>query len=102
GGVEQLMHRQYLGWPDGQTQPVDYEGSLRFMRQLITSPTPCTVSIDRKGIRVQENTALTQYVLNASCSKPDGTKTTKSSDITHTWVNNGTGWKILGGMSRDP
>jgi ketosteroid isomerase-like protein len=100
-GVLNIVHRQFLGWPDGQMQPVDYDESALFMRQLITSPTPCTVSIDRKGIRLQENVALTQYVLNASCSKPDGTKTTKSSDVSHTWVKEGSGWKILGGMSRD-
>lgn len=100
-GVLNIVHRQFLGWPDGQKQPVDYDESALFMRQLITSPTPCTVSIDRKGIRVLGDVALTQYVLNATCSKPDGTKTTKSSDVSHTWVKVGSDWMILGGMSRD-
>jgi len=100
-GVLTLVHGRFLGWPDGLLQPLDYNESARFMRQLVTGPTPCTITIDRKGIRVQEDIALTQYVLHATCSTTNGTAQTKSSDITHTWVKEGPGWKLLGGMSRD-
>jgi hypothetical protein len=48
-GVLGLVHPQYLGWPDGQKQPVDYNGSAPFIRQLITEPAPCTVSSTGKG-----------------------------------------------------
>jgi hypothetical protein len=100
-GVLTLVHKQFLGWPDGLFEPIDYNESAGFMRQLVTGPSPCTITIDRKGIRVRGDIALTQYVLHATCSTPNGTAQTKSSDITHTWVKEGSGWKLLGGMSRD-
>jgi|GEM_PF-2281341 len=95
-GVLTLVHSRFLGWPDGLEQPLDYNESARFMRQLVTGPTPCTITIDRKGIRVQGDIALTQYVLYATCSTTNGTAQTKSSDITHTWVKEGSVWKPLG------
>ena len=100
-GVLKLVHPQFLGWPDSIPAPLDYNESARFMKQLVSGPAPCTITIDRKGIRVQEDLALTQYVLHATCSSANGTAQTKSSDITHTWVHEGSGWQLLGGMSRD-
>ena len=101
-GALALVHGRFLGWPDGLVQPLDYNESARFMRRLVTGPAPCTITIDRKGIRLQGDIALTQYVLHATCSTMNGTAQAKSSDITHTWVKEGSGWKLLGGMSRDP
>lgn len=99
-GVLTLVHSRVLGWPDGLDQPIDYNESARFMRQLVTGPTPCNITSDRMGIQVRGDIALTQYVLYATCTT-NGTAQTKSSEITHTWVKEGSGWKLLGGISRD-
>jgi len=100
-GVLALVHRQYLGWPDGQAKPVDYNESARFMKQLITKPTSCKIKVERAGIRVSGNTALTQYTLHVDCDDVPGAKKIKPSKITHTWLKEGGHWKLLGGMSRD-
>ena len=96
-----LVHRQFLGWPGGLDQPADYDESARFMKQLISQPTSCIIKIDRAGIRVSGNTALTQYTLHVDCGDAPGAKKIKPSRITHTWVKEGGHWKLLGGMSRD-
>ena len=100
-GVLALVHRQYLGWPDGQANPVDYDESARFMKQLITKPTSCKIKIERAGIRISGNTALTQYTLHVDCGDASGAKKISPSRITHTWVKEGGCWKLLGGMSHD-
>ncbi|MEM2123864.1 MAG: nuclear transport factor 2 family protein [Methanolinea sp.] len=100
-GVLSLLDSRFLGWPDGRDTPVDYNMSARFMRNLVTSPVPCTLVIDRKGIRISGDTALTQYTLNVTWSSIDGTPVGKSSAITHTWIREGGRWRLLGGMSRD-
>lgn len=98
-----LVHPRFLAWPDGQARPLDRDGSAAFMRKLVTAPTPCRVEIERAGIEVsaEGTVALTQYVLTARCPGPEGRETVRSSRICHTWVRDGAGWKLLGGMSRD-
>jgi hypothetical protein len=94
-----LVHDEFLGWPDSVPHPIDKEGSTRFMKQLVPTPSSCTFTIKRAGIRVQGDVALTQYLIHVNGSDAGGGTITQSSRITHTWVNEGVGWKLLGGMS---
>jgi len=94
-----LVHSQFLGWPGSVAQPIDKEGSERFMKQLIPKPTSCTFKIERGGIRVLGEVALTQYTIQVNCSDATAAGKTQSSRITHTWVKELAGWKLLGGMS---
>jgi len=101
GGVLALVHSQFLGWPGAVPQPIDREESARFMKQLVPKPAPCTFKIERAGLRVLGEVALTQYIIQVHCSDTDGVTKTQSSRLTHTWVKEGAGWKLLGGMSYD-
>lgn len=98
-GVLALVHRQFLGWPGAATQPVDRDASARFMRQLIPAPTKCSVRIERAGIRVAGDVALTEYTLHVDCA--GGGAAPRPSRITHTWVKENAKWTLLGGMSHD-
>jgi hypothetical protein len=100
-GVLALVHNQFLGWPGSIPQPIDREGSSRFMRQLVPHPAPCTFKIERTGIRLLKDVALTQYIIHVDCSDTNGVTKTQSSRITHTWVKEDARWKLLGGMSYD-
>jgi ketosteroid isomerase-like protein len=99
--VIEIVHDQFLGWPDSVPQPINKEQSTRFMKQLIPKPVPCTLRIERAGIRLLGNTAITQYMLHVNCSDSSGKEKMQSSRITHMWVKEGSHWKLLGGMSRD-
>ena len=98
-----IVHSQFLGWPGGLPQPIDKEESARFMKQLVPTPTLCTFKIERAGIRLLGEVALTQYTIHVNCSGSDtgGVVKTQSSRITHTWLKEGASWKLLGGMSYD-
>lgn len=100
-GVLALVHSQFLGWPGAVPQPIDKEESARFMKQLVPKPTSCTFKIERAGIRLLGEVALTQYIIHVNCSDTAGVPKTQSSRITHTWVKEGASWKLLGGMSYD-
>jgi hypothetical protein len=100
-GVLAVVHNQFLGWPGAVPQPIDREESARFMKQLVPKPTSCTVKIERAGIRLLGEVVLTQSVIHVNCSGTAGVTKTQSSRITHTWVKEGAGWKLLGGMSFD-
>lgn len=95
-----LVHSQFLGWPGTEPKPINKDGSARFMKELITKPTSCTFKIEREGIRVLGEVALTQYIIHVNCNDAARAKT-QSSRITHTWVKESNHWKLLGGMSHD-
>ena len=94
-----IVHSQFLGWPGSVAQPIDKEGSARFMKQLAPRPTSCNFRIERGGIRVLGEVALTQYIIHVDCSDTAAVAKTQSTRITHTWVKEGDCWKLLGGMS---
>ena len=100
-GVLAHVHNKFLGWPGNLTQPIDREGSDRFMRQLVPNPAPCTFKIERAGIRLLGEVALIQYIIHVNCSDSAGVTKLQSSRITHTWKKEGAQWKLLGGMSYD-
>ena len=94
-----LVHKQFLGWPDAVSKPLDREGSREFMKKAFPKPLPCSLKFEREGIRVAGDAALTQYIISARCSDATGAINELSSRITHTWVKEGPAWKLLGGMS---
>ena len=96
-----LVHSQFLGWPGTVPQPIDKDGSARFMKKLIPESTSCTFKIERGGIRVLGEVALTQYIIHVNCTDTAAVTKTQSSRITHAWVKEGNRWKLLGGMSYD-
>ncbi|MFA5339385.1 MAG: DUF4440 domain-containing protein [Candidatus Omnitrophota bacterium] len=67
------------------------------MKQLVPAPTSCTFKIEREGIRLLGDVALTQYIIHVNT----GVAKTQSSRITHTWAKEDNHWKLLGGMSYD-
>ena len=96
-----LVHDQFLGWPGGAPGPIDKDGSSRFMRQMVPKPSLSTFRIERAGIRIIGDTALTQYIIHVNSGEGIGLNRAISSRITHTWVKEGSAWKLLGGMSGD-
>ena len=95
-----VVHNQFLGWPHMLSQPIDKEESACFMKKLFPKPTSCTLKIEREGIRVLNDVALTEYTLNVSYTDSStGIVKTQSSLITHTWTKEDTNWKLLGGIS---
>lgn len=96
-----IVHDQFLGWPGTAPQPIDKEGSARFMRQLIPEPPSCSFKIEQEGIRVLGEVTLTQFTIYVNYSDTAAVAKTQSSRITHTWVKEGDHWKLLGGMSCD-
>lgn len=94
-----LTDDKFLGWPGSFDKPIDKKGSSEFMKKLIPFPAPCSFTIEREGINITGNTALTQYIIHVTCFGKDGVNKESHTRIAHFWINEGKGWKLLGGMS---
>jgi len=94
-----MWHPLFLGWPDEELLPGDKSYGIRYLEREYPEPRPLIFKIERAGIRVVGNTAINHYILHTSWKNAAGKKYTQSTRITHTWIKEGSQWKILGGMS---
>ena len=88
-------HEKFLGWPDGEPRPIDKEEGTRYVRKNYAEPASYAFEIERAGIRILGNVAVNHYAVHLKWK--DGKM--RSMRITHTWVREENGWKVLGGMS---
>ena len=91
-------HDRFLGWPEGESKPIDKKEGARFVRENYAQPASYTFEIERTGIRVLGDVAVNHYAVHRKWQ--DGKQ--RSMRITHTWVREKNGWKVLGGMSASP
>ena len=85
-----MWHERFLGWPHSEFRPADKDGVVRYLQRNSSVPGTWSFKIERTGIRITGNIAIVHYNLLI------GGTTTR---VTHTWINENSVWKILGGMS---
>jgi hypothetical protein len=94
-----FYHSQFLGWPDSELCPADKQRAARYLVEKYPEPIQVVFEIRKEGIRILNNIAITHYLLNSSWFNDEGVRQTSESRMTHTWIKEGSEWKILGGMS---
>jgi ketosteroid isomerase-like protein len=97
-----LMHKRFLGWPDSEERPTAYPQVPGFLKKNYGAPGTWSFSIDRAGIRIDDDVAITHYLLLVSAKAAADSSQAQVTRITHTWVRGDAGWKIFGGMSNVP
>ena len=85
-----LWHERFLGWPNSESRPTDKNGVVRYLKRNSQNPGAWSFKIEKTGIRITGKIAITHYNLIIG-----GAKTR----VTHTWIHENSGWKVLGGMS---
>lgn len=90
---------QFLGWPDRLQAPSGKDGGPAYLAEFFATPRQVTPRIERLGSRVAGNVAVLFYRVHWTGSDDSGAATTTTSRLTHTWIQRGTEWRILGGMS---
>jgi ketosteroid isomerase-like protein len=94
-----LMHERFLGWPDSEDRPTGYHQVPGFLKEKYGIPGAWDFKIDRAGFRIHGDVAITHYLLIASANDAESGDQAQVTRITHTWIREGSDWKILGGMS---
>jgi ketosteroid isomerase-like protein len=94
-----LWHPQFLGWPDSEPQPAGIERGAKFLEEKYPNPTQLIFKIKREGIRIIGDVAINHYLLISPWIDEEGVERKRESRITHTWIKEGSKWRILGGMS---
>lgn len=94
-----LMHDRFIGWPDSEERPTAYLQVAGFLREKYGTPGTWDFRIDRAGFRIRGDVAITHYILIATVNDAENGSQAQVTRITHTWIREDSGWKILAGMS---
>ena len=94
-----LLHDRFLGWPRESELPTEKSESVKFLKENYPEPLELSFEINRAGIRVSGDVAITHYIVMIGRKDGLGAGPTHTVRITHTWIREGSGWRILGGMS---
>lgn len=95
-----LWHEEFLGWPSVSAAPVRKD----HITDWITSQTRKglafkSVEFKPAAIQLTGNIALAYYWMTYQWLDKDGKGATHTIRVTHTWLNDGNNWRIIGGMS---
>ncbi|MGB9235575.1 MAG: nuclear transport factor 2 family protein [Terriglobales bacterium] len=96
----ELWHKRFVGWPSVSDSPVDKD----HITDWITSQTSKglafkTVEVKPARIQLTGNIAMTYYRVTFKWLDKDGKGEAHTIRITHTWLQEGKDWRIIGGMS---
>jgi hypothetical protein len=94
-----LYHSQFLGWPDSELHPASKERAAIFLEEKYPEPIQLVFKIKTEGIRIVEGVVITHYLLNSFWIDDEGVEQTREGRLTHTWIEEDSHWRILGGMS---
>jgi ketosteroid isomerase-like protein len=98
-GLADFWHEGFVGWPSHATAPVDRATAAASVSTLLDSVRIVSFELHPLMIRVIGNVAVVHYRLDWEIEDADGSSSTVSYRITHTWLEENGKWRILTGMS---
>jgi hypothetical protein len=95
-----LWHKNFLGWPPVSPAPVRKD----HITDWITSQTSKGLvfksgELKPAAIEITGDIAVAYYWMTYKWLDKDGKGVARTVRVTHTWLRDGQGWRIIGGMS---
>jgi len=95
-----LWHEDFIGWPSVSAAPVNKDHITDWIAaQTSQGRTFKTVEFKPASIHVTGDVAVTYYWMTFKWANKDGDGEAHTIRVTHTFVRDGKGWHIIGGMS---
>jgi ketosteroid isomerase-like protein len=94
-----FYHDQFLGWPEPTRPLMDRNDLLRWNKKDASELGAYTFKMERSGIRIVGNTATANLIYHFQGETSDGVEIKETHRWAHTWVHDGSEWKILTGTT---
>ena len=98
-GLAEFWHEAFIGWPSHAAEPVDRATSEASISTLLETVQILSFDFHPLMIRVIGDLAVVQYLVDLDTEDADGSRSSSSFRITHTWLEEEGRWRIVGGMS---
>ena len=94
-----MLHDQLLVWATPAPLLADKKTMVCFLEKDLSEAGSYSCEFERVGIRVLGNIAITQFLERFTGKTSAGADFKETLQVTHTWINENSEWKLLGGMS---
>ena len=95
-----LLHDCFLGWPAVESQIVDKEGLINFVREEDAEIDFWDYEFENPfDVQIIGDTAINHYRIRFTGKNLDGSKIDNTIHVTHTWIKENSQWKLLSGMA---
>jgi ketosteroid isomerase-like protein len=95
-----LWHTDFLGWPWMSAQPVRKDHITGWITAYTAKGQRLSsYTLEPAASHATGNIAVVYYWLTSDWVDKNGGETRGKMRVTHTWIHDADGWKILGGMS---
>ncbi|MGH9728390.1 MAG: nuclear transport factor 2 family protein [Candidatus Acidiferrales bacterium] len=95
-----LWSEDFVGWPFPKEHPVDKaEGVKEFKSGAMFSSAVIAYELQRESVEMHGVAVITFYRVKERLRDADGSESTHTARLSHTWMKRGGRWVIVGGMS---
>lgn len=94
-----LWARDFAGWPISDEHPIQWSDIASFVTKKGSLTQVVSYELHRENVELHGPVAITYYRATVRRHSADGSESTKTYRITHTWMNHGGKWQIISGMS---
>ncbi len=94
-----LYDADFVGWPSYASEPLDRANGKASLEEIYEKAKIKWYELHPKAIVIHDHVAIVHYLAEIMLEDSEGKEEVDSTRITHTWLNEGKGWKIIGGMS---
>ncbi len=100
-GITTFYHADFAGWPSSSRKPIYLTSAKSYLEKLLEVWIVKSYKLQPYAIVIHGKIAIIHYLVEIKSESQDGNISVSTHRITHTWVNEGNKWKIIGGMSAD-
>lgn len=95
-----LWSDDFVGWPASKEHPMHRAEGIAEFRAGSSSLSHVTAyQLHRESVEMHSPVVITFYRVTFRIHHADGSESTHSARMTHTWMKRGSTWQIVGGMS---
>ncbi|HYL61901.1 MAG TPA: nuclear transport factor 2 family protein [Candidatus Methylomirabilis sp.] len=94
-----LWSDDFVGWPMSKAHPVGKAGGVSDFKSGKSFGRVLSYQLQRESVDIHGSIGITFYRAIVRVRNDDGTESTSTVRLTHTWMKQGRVWRIVGGMS---
>ncbi len=94
-----LVHDDFRGWPTIASPGINKAGLIAVISEEDKNVASSEFELTQHAIQVVGSTAINHYTVEFAGKFRDGSEFNECLNVTHTWIREGTQWKLISGMA---
>ncbi len=100
-GLANILHVDFIGWPNNQPAPMNAAALMNWYRQFpqILRADSITYTLTQHAASVVRDIGILQCEIDVRATLKNAAPFVVVERVTHTWLKSARGWTLIGGMA---